>query len=147
MIYVYEKFIKPKYGEDYFGKRLSDQMTNTGLFCVSDGGFQEELTPIINKFGAGSITLVQLTREGCDFSSDSRRYFDGILVEEFILGKETPLVKCHLLPTKFPIRTYRVHNNDSIESFHRTLQTIHEKESNDRKINQKEEGDAYTNTA
>lgn len=145
MIYVSEKYIKPKYGKDYFGKKLSEHMTKDGLFCVSDGGFQEELTPIINKFGAESITLVQLTREGCDFSSDSRRYFNGNLVQEFILGKETPIVKCHFLPDQFPIRTYRVHNNDSIESFRRTLQTIHEKESNDRKINQKEEGDADTN--
>lgn len=145
MIYVSEKYIKPKYGKDYFGKKLSEHVTQDGLFCVSDGGFQEELTPIINKFGAESITLVQLTREGCDFSSDSRRYFNGNLVQEFILGKETPIVKCHFLPDQFPIRTYRVHNNDSIESFRRTLQTIHEKESNDRKINQKEEGDADTN--
>ena len=140
MIYVSEQFIKPKYGKDYFGKQLSKQMTPEGLFCVSDGGFQEELSPIINKFGAESITIIQLTREGCDFSSDSRRYFNGNLVQEFMLGKETPIIKCHFLPDQFPIRTYRVHNNDSIESFHRTLQAIHEKESNDRKINQKAEG-------
>ena len=140
MIYVSEKFIKPKYGKDYFGKQLANQMTSEGLFCVSDGGFQEELSPIINKFGAESITIIQLTREGCDFSSDSRRYFNGNLVQEFMLGKETPIVKCHFLPDQFPIRTYRVHNNDSIESFHRTLRAIHEKESNDRKINQKAEG-------
>ena len=140
MIYVSEKFIKPKYGKDYFGKQLANQMTSEGLFCVSDGGFQEELSPIINKFGAESITIIQLTREGCDFSSDSRRYFNGNLVQEFMLGKETPIVKCHFLPDQFPIRTYRVHNNDSIDSFHRTLRAIHEKESNDRKINQKAEG-------
>jgi hypothetical protein len=145
MIYVSEQFIKPKYGKDYFGKQLSKRMTEDGLFCVSDGGFQEELSPIINKFGAESITIIQLTREGCDFSSDSRRYFNGNLVQEFILGKETPIVKSHLLPDQFPIRTYRVHNNDSIESFYRTLQAIHEKESNDRKINQKEEGDTDKN--
>ena len=140
MIYVSEKYIKVKYGKDYFGKQLAKQMTTEGLFCVSDGGFQEELSAIINRFGAESITIVQLTREGCDFSSDSRRYFNGNLIQEFMLGKETPIVKCHFLPDQFPIRTYRVHNNDSIESFHRTLQTIHEKESNDRKINQKDEG-------
>jgi hypothetical protein len=140
MIYVSEQYIKVKYGKDYFGKQLSKQITSEGLFCVSDGGFQEELSPIINKFGAESITIIQLTREGCDFSSDSRRYFNGNLVQEFMLGKETPIVKCHFLPDQFPIRTYRVHNNDSIESFHRTLQAIHEKESNDRKINQKAEG-------
>ncbi len=145
MIYVSEKYIKPKYGKDYFGKQLSKYITIDGLFCVSDGGFQEELSPIINKFGAESITIIQLTREGCDFSSDSRRYFNGNLIQEFILGKETPISKSHLLPDQFPIRTYRVHNNDSIESFRNTLQNIHEKENNDRKINQKEKGDTDTN--
>lgn len=145
MIYVSEKYIKVKYGKDFFGQKLAKQMTADGLFCVSDGGFQEELSPIINKFGAESITIIQLTREGCDFSSDSRRYFNGNLIEEFILGTETSIVKCHFLPDQFPIRTYRVHNNDSIESFHRTLHAIHEKESNGRKINQKEEGDTDSN--
>lgn len=140
MIYVSEQYIKPKYGKDYFGKQLSKYITSDGLFCISDGGFQEELSPIINKFGAESITIIQLTREGCDFSSDSRRYFNGNLRQEFILGKETLISKSHLLPDQFPIRTYRVHNNDTIKSFHNTLQAIHEKESNDRKINQKEEG-------
>lgn len=144
LIYVSEQHIKPKHGKDYFGQQLSKYITADGLFCISDGGFQEELSPIINKFGAESITIIQLTREGCDFSSDSRRYFNGNLIQEFILGKETQIVKCHFLPDQFPIRTYRVHNNDSIESFRRTLQTIHEKESNDRKINQKEEGHTDT---
>lgn len=146
MIYVSENFIKPKYGKDYFGAQLANHMTEDGLFCVSDGGFQEELTPIINKFGAESITLIQLTREGCDFSSDSRRYFNGNLAQEFVLGKETPIVSCHFLPDQFPIRTYRVHNNGSIDSFHSTLQMIHEKENHDRKVNKKEKGSAAANT-
>lgn len=144
MIYVSEKYIKPKYGKDYFGVQLSKHITSDGLFCISDGGFQEELSSIINKFGAEIITIIQLTREGCDFSSDSRRYFNGNLIQEFILGKETPIIKSHFLPDQFPIRTYRVHNNDSIESFHRTLQIIHEKGNNDGKINQKEKGDTDT---
>jgi hypothetical protein len=140
LIYVSEEIIKPMYGKDYFGVMSAKEIIDTQDYCFSDGGFVEELIPIINKFGAEGITIIQLTREGCDFSSDSRRYFNGNLVQEFILGKETPIVKCHFLPEQFPIRTYRVHNNDLIESFHRTLQAIHEKESNGRKINQKEEG-------
>lgn len=140
LIYVSEQYIKVKYGKDYFGKQLVKQMTAEGLFCVSDGGFQEELSPIINRFGAESIIIVQLTREGCDFSSDSRRYFNGNLVEEFVLESETPIFKNHILPNQFPIRTYRVHNNGSIRMFHETLQKIHDKESNERKINKKEEG-------
>lgn len=136
MIYVSEKYIKPKFGNDYFGKKLAEHVTESGLFCVSDGGFEEELIPIINKHGADNIVLVQLTREGCDFSSDSRRYINGTLVDEFILGKETPVIKSHILEAKFPIRTYRVHNNATVQDFRAVLEKIHEKEKNARKINQ-----------
>jgi hypothetical protein len=143
MIYVSEKYIKPKYGKEYFGTQLSKNMNETDLFCVSDGGFQEELSPIINKFGAENITIIQLTREGCNFSSDSRRYLNGNLINEFILGKETSIVQCHILPEQLNISTYRVHNNGTLEEFHGTLQMIHEKEVNGRKINKKEKG--YSN--
>lgn len=141
MIYVSEDYIKPKYGKEYFGKKLAEQITIDGNFCVSDGGFQEELSPIINKFGAEIIVVIQLTREGCNFSSDSRRYFNGNLVEEIVLGKQTPIIKSHLLPEQPYIRTYRVHNNGTKDEFYSAIQMIHEKESNGRKINKKEKGD------
>lgn len=137
MIYVSEKFIKPKYGKDYFGQKLSESIEEERNYCVSDGGFIEELIPIINNIGAENMAVVQLTRNGCDFSSDSRRYFDGNLVEEFVLKSKTPIMKNHVLPKQFPIRTYRVHNNGSIADFIGALEKIHEKESNVRKINKK----------
>jgi hypothetical protein len=140
MIYVSEQYIKPKYGKEYFGKKLSEHITADGLFCVSDGGFQEELSPIINRFGAEIILVIQLTREGCNFSSDSRRYFNGNLVEELVLGKQTPIIKSHLLSEQPDIRTYRVHNNGTKTEFFSAIQMIHEKESNGRKINKKEKG-------
>ncbi len=130
MIYVSEEYIKPKFGNDYFGAQLSNHVNSDGLFSVSDGGFIEELSPIINKVGADNIVLVQLTREGCDFSSDSRRYFNGNLVEEFVLDKETPISQEHILTKKIPIRTYRVHNNGTVKAFHMALNSIHEKENN-----------------
>lgn len=140
MIYVSEQYIKPKYGKEYFGKQLVKKMNETDLFCVSDGGFQEELSPIINKFGAESIVIVQLTREGCNFSSDSRRYFNGNLVEEIILGKQTPISDSYILPEQANVRAYRVHNNGTILDFHSTIQMIHEKEFHGREINKKEKG-------
>ena len=143
MIYVSEQHVKPKYGKEYFGKKLSEQITADGLFCVSDGGFQEELSPIINRFGADIIVIIQLTREGCNFSSDSRRYFNGNLVEELVLGKQTPIIKSYLLPEQPDIRTYRVHNNSTKTEFYGAIQMIHEKESNGRKINKKEKGNTY----
>lgn len=130
MIYVSEKYIKPKYGNDYFGKQLAKHINKEGNFSVSDGGFAEELVPIINKVGTDNIVLVQLTRDGCDFSSDSRRYFNGDLIQEFILGGETSIAEEHILSKKFPIRTYRVHNNGTVNEFHMALNSIHEKENN-----------------
>jgi len=130
MIYVSEKYVKPKFGNDYFGRQLSNHIDEDGNFSVSDGGFVEELTPIINKVGTDNIVLVQLTRDGCDFSSDSRRYFNGNLVKEFTLNKETQIPEEHVLTKKFPIRTYRVHNNGTVMEFHMALNSIHEKENN-----------------
>lgn len=128
MIYVSEEIIKPKYGLDYFGAQASSQINHMEDYCFSDGGFVHELTPIINKVGVEKICIVQLTRDGCDFSSDSRRYFDGEMVEQFIIEKETQVSKTHILPHKFPIRTYRIHNNGTMEQFKTVLDTIYEKE-------------------
>jgi hypothetical protein len=134
LIYVSEEIIKPQYGKDYFGAMAAKEMTADGNYCFSDGGFMEELIPIINNIGAENISIVQLTRDGCDFSSDSRRYFDGNLIEEFVLGNKTLIVKNHILPKQFPVRTYRVHNNGSLHELRTALEKIHEKEKNVRKI-------------
>lgn len=140
LIHVSEDIIKPKYGKDFFGLKATEEIDHDGNYCFSDGGFQEEIIPIINKVGTDNITLVQLTRDGCDFSSDSRRYFNGDLKEEFVLSHETQIVKQHILPHNFPIRTYRVHNNGTKKEFHEVLEKIHEKECDGRKINKKKGG-------
>lgn len=129
MIYVSENLIKPKFGKEYFGLKLSEQIQNNLNYCISDGGFEEELTPIINKIGVDNIIIVQLARDGCDFSSDSRKYLNGNIIKEYIIRKETKISNIHILPKKLDIRTYRVHNNGTIEEFQKVLQSIHEKES------------------
>jgi hypothetical protein len=142
LIYVSEEIIKPTHGSDYFGKKAAEEMQPNVLYCFSDGGFKEELIPIINKLGAENIILIQLTREGCSFSSDSRRYINGTNLQEYVLGKATPVLKSHMLDGTMPIKTYRVHNNSTEKEFHSVLKQIHEKESNARKITQ-EKGDGY----
>lgn len=128
LIYVSEQYLKPKYGNDYFGIQASKNIEPELDYCFSDGGFIDELIPIINKIGTDNICIVQLTREGCDFSSDSRRYFDGEMVEEYIIDKKTEISNLHILPRKFPIRTYRIHNNGNIGQFREALNKIYEKE-------------------
>lgn len=128
LIYTSEEVIKPRYGKDFFGVCVAKEVRDDVNYCISDGGFVEELIPIINKIGTENIVLVQLTRDGCDYSADSRRYFDGNLVKEYVLNHQTPIKKQHVLPHKFTINTYRVHNNGAIKDFHGVLQEIHQSE-------------------
>ena len=128
LIHVSEDIIKVKKGLDYFGVCVASEIEDGKDYAISDGGFAEELTPIINRIGTDNIVLVQLTRNGCDFSADSRRYFDGNLVEEHVLDYETPIDKKYVIPQKFPIKTYRIHNNSHLVSFRGALQKIYKKE-------------------
>lgn len=130
MIYVSEEITKPAFGKDVFGVAVANEIEDGKNYAISDGGFEEELVPLINRVGTQNIVLVQLTRDGCDYSSDSRRYFNGALVQEFVIGKPTNILKKYILPKKFPIRTYRVHNNGTLDEFHQTLHDIYEKEKN-----------------
>lgn len=128
MIYTSEKVIKPRYGKDFFGTQVANEILDGTDYCISDGGFIEELLPIINKIGTENITLVQLTRNNCDYSTDSRRYFDGNLIKEFVLNHQTPIKKQYVLPHKFAIKTYRVHNNSTKKDFHGVLEKIYQLE-------------------
>lgn len=128
MIYVSEEIIKPKHGKSFFGDQVSNEICVDTNYCISDGGFIEELVPIINKVGANEIILVQITRKDCNFYSDSRRYFDGDIVEEFVIENKTNIPKIHFLSKKLPIRSYRVHNNGTLKEFYCVLQQIYERE-------------------
>lgn len=129
MIHVSEKVIKPKKGLDYFGLQVAEEIDLSKDYCISDGGFIDELVPVINKVGTNNFVLVQLTRNGCDYSSDSRRYFDGNIEWVYINQYETPIENKYVLPHKFDVRTYRIHNNGTIEEFYDTLQKVYNRES------------------
>lgn len=130
MIYVSEKVIKPRKGLDYFGNQVANEIQDGVDYAISDGGFVDELVPVINKVGSENFTLVQLTRNGCDYSSDSRRYFDGNVVHEYVNRKPTPVSSKYVLPYKFDVKTYRIHNNGTIEDFYKVLDEIYLKEGN-----------------
>jgi hypothetical protein len=128
MIYVSEIIVKPKRGLDYFGQQVANEIDLSKNYAISDGGFVDELIPIINKIGDNNFVLVQLTRDGCDYSTDSRRYFDGDVQQEYINSHRTEINKKYVLPHKFNVKTYRIHNNSTIESFYSVLEQIHKKE-------------------
>lgn len=74
MIHVSEDLIKPNFGKDYFGRAAAKAM-KPGINCFSDAGFPEELEPIYNET-EGQMLIVQVHRDGCDFSNDSRNYIN-----------------------------------------------------------------------
>lgn len=131
MIYVSEEITKPAFGNGIFGTIVAEEIEDGQDYAISDGGFEDELVPLINRVGAENIVLVQLTRDGCDYSSDSRRYLNGELIKEYVIEKPTYINLNHVLPNEFPIRVYRVHNNGSIKEFHEVLHDIHKKENNE----------------
>lgn len=74
LIHISENVIKPSFGKDVFGKMFVNSLPQEGIIAVSDGGFPEEIQPVIDHVGAENITIVRIHREGCDFSNDSRDY-------------------------------------------------------------------------
>ena len=75
-----ERFIKPVYGSDTFGKILVndilqelDKNPNINII-ISDSGFVEEAIPVIEEFGKENVILVRISRSGYTFENDSRRY-------------------------------------------------------------------------
>lgn len=74
-IWLSEDVVKPKFGKDFFGqaavnyiRSLPDGVT----VVVSDCGFQNEVDVLINDFGADSVIVVQMSRDGTCFDDDSR---------------------------------------------------------------------------
>lgn len=125
MIYVSEEIIKPKHGKSYFGKMVSEEVEDNVHYAIADGGFIEELEPLVERVGAENIVIVQLTREGHDYSSDSRRYFNGNLIKEYAINGTTSIDKEYVLPEELSIRTYRIHNNGSVRNFHDVLTNVY----------------------
>jgi hypothetical protein len=126
MIHTSEDVIKPKYGKSYFGQKVASQVDIDEEYVISDGGFIEELEPLIEKIGVENIILVQLVREGCSYSTDSRRYFNGYVVEEIVNGYKSEFESNYLLNTELPIETYRIYNNGTICGFHYSLEKIYD---------------------
>jgi hypothetical protein len=125
MIHVSENVIKPKHGKSYFGEQVTKQVKDGVDYVISDGGFVEEIMPLIDRVGKNDIVLVQLVREGCSYSTDSRRYFNGSPVYDFICGKLSSIEEEYIQDVQLPIKTIRIYNNGTLEQFHSALEEVH----------------------
>lgn len=83
LIYISEEVTKPLLGKDYFGKAFVSRYSDPDkLYVVSDGGFEEELQPLIDNAGADSILVIKIYRDGCSFEGDSRNYLSDSFLKE-----------------------------------------------------------------
>ena len=75
-IWFSEECAKPKFGKDVLGRLARRRVENalSQLHICSDCGFMEEAIPLLDLVGPKNMLVVQVYREGCDFSKDSRRY-------------------------------------------------------------------------
>ena len=89
-----EKYAKPTFGVDIFGRWLLKNMIGGPNFAISDSGFREEALPIIAHFGQENAILLHIHRPGHDFSGDSRSYIE------------------------LPVPTREVHNSGTIKDFY-----------------------------
>lgn len=79
MIHISENFVKPFFGDDYYGKALAEYIANTEdaleeqrSWVIPDGGFQGEFDSF-KKIHGDRVILIQLFRDGYDnFAGDSR---------------------------------------------------------------------------
>lgn len=77
-ISVGESF-KKLHGQGIWGKLLVKDirgLPSDKTIVISDSGFVEEALELVKEFGADNILLVRISREGYDFSNDSRSYID-----------------------------------------------------------------------
>ncbi len=73
LIFTSEIMIKPLMGKDYFGKIFSQNLDLESGTVASDGGFEDEIYPTIERVGKDNVFIIQFTREGADsFEGDSR---------------------------------------------------------------------------
>lgn len=72
LIHVSEDIMKPKYGQDYYGLKVLDKVSNSSerYSFASDGGFKNEVLPLLDV--GYQVVVVKLERSGATFEGDSR---------------------------------------------------------------------------
>ena len=100
--------IKPVHGKQWFGKmflQIIEQETTdyTQAIIVPDSGFYDEALPVVEKFGAENVYLLNVYRSGTSFAGDSRSYIDL---------------------TDLGVKQFNVINNDNLAALEITLYHI-----------------------
>lgn len=82
-IAVSESWMKPTHGQGFLGELLvaklrkhEQHMRARWTHIITDSGFVEEAESLVAAYGKANCSLVRITREGYDFSADSRSYIE-----------------------------------------------------------------------
>lgn len=88
LIDMSEKWMKPCYGKDIFGKiaayKIAEEfqlvdteiLSDRDLYVFSDCGFDAEVHHVLKLFGNENAILIRLHRDGCTYEGDSRSYIE-----------------------------------------------------------------------
>lgn len=98
LIHISEDVIKPVFGKGIFGEFLAKKILPNTKYVVSDGGFLEEIIPVVLEVTPLGFNLCRLHREGCTFKNDSRN---------FLYLKQSGLIG---------LNEFDVHNDSTIDS-------------------------------
>lgn len=75
MIDVSESFLKPLYSQQIMSEMLIERNREIdGILLIRDSGFQHEVNLLMRAYGHSNVYVVRVSREGCDFSNDSREW-------------------------------------------------------------------------
>lgn len=110
LIHVSENIVKPKQGNDFYGRKLVEtiEASSKRYVFVSDGGFKNEAVPLLE---AGyNVYIVQLERNGATFENDSRK----LLTEDDFKGEDGSVLYDNL---KF----IKMYNNGSLDDLYKTI--------------------------
>lgn len=71
LIHVSENIIKPTFSQDFFGQQLASMIQDdTDVVVISDGGFVQELLPVLN---VSDVTIVRINKKELTKVTDSRK--------------------------------------------------------------------------
>jgi len=89
LIHISEEVVKPLFGDRYFGEALLMQIPpDSSQFIVSDGGFVDEVLPLID--AGHNVVIIRIHRPGYSYANDSRSYLyikDILANPTYELGK------------------------------------------------------------
>lgn len=133
MIHVSENVMKKIYGNSRYGDAVASQLVDSNHYCMSDGGFEEELAPVIGKIGPDNLIIVQIFRDGFTFAGDSRSYLKGRLVNVIgskhedgsaeLSAEELKNVNDYTDP-KSTVRLVQLYNNGSLDDFRKNIEEL-----------------------